>query len=249
MRRVDSVATSPRSLALLLTAAVTPAAVPALKRLNPAVRAADYRGALRWWKDRAALFEQIIWLESSGSDLAHAIADSYRDEIVSAVGLVVGFPAHRGKGYGETLLLEHAASMHIDSTHLVKCTGRIRVANAKALLAAVTPSTEIMVRMGKDLAYVDTRFFVIARPLLDRFLAGLKESIDDEAGVPFERAVALRVLKLASEGVRVTFWPTPPRYIGTGGASDRRYDSLAARLKWPVRSVLYRTKRLGDYLA
>jgi hypothetical protein len=238
----------PVSVTLVLTATVDPRPVPKLVQTQPAARAAEYATALRRWTRESSLFKKIIWWENSNHPLAHKIAAEFAPTVSAHVFRAEPFESRLGKGYGEALMLEQIAHVGIGSTYALKCTGRLSVVNIRSLLSILHSAPDIVIRLSQDLTYADSRLFVVSSKLLPELTADLEGEVNDDRGAYLEHALARRVLRLASEGAKIRFWATPPRFRGRSGSTGRSYDSLPARLGWPAEAVFYRIKRLGTFL-
>lgn len=239
------------SVNLILTATVAPKTVPALVQVHVADRFHDYRQALKRWGRKATMFQRVHWWENSNHQLAHDLASEFSSAVVPHIFGPEDFDTRLGKGYGEALMLERIASDDIDADHYLKCTGRLTVSNISALISAfkrTNPPPDLVISLAQDLSYVDTRLFLVSSELMPKLVAGLKSEVDDSAGRYLEHAVARRVLLLASSGTRIGFWKDAPRFCGTSASTGQRYDSLAARLRWPAASLLYKLKRHGTFI-
>src|SRR5437588_6980678 len=122
------------SVTLIITATVDPRPVPALVLTRADRRADEYRDALRFWMRKSNLFHRIEWWENSNHKLARQIAADFAPLVHPNVFRAEPFDSHRGKGYGEALMLEKIASAVTGSDYVLKCTGRLSVANISSLL-------------------------------------------------------------------------------------------------------------------
>lgn len=238
----------PATVTLVLTATVDPQPMPKLVSTEPQTRATEYETALRRWTGDSSIFERIIWWENSGHQLAHKIAAEFAPKISAHVVTEAPFESGLGKGYGEALMLEQIALAGIDSKYMLKCTGRLSVANIRSLLSSLDSEPDIVIRLTQDFTYVDSRLFVVSSKLLRTLTLGLKGEVNDNRGAYLEHALARRVLRLATEGAQIRFWSAWPRFRGRSGSTGQQYDSLGQRLLWPAEALLYRTKRLGRFL-
>ncbi len=158
------------------------------------------------------------------------------------------FDSRLGRGYGEALMLEQLARAGIGSKYVLKCTGRLGVANIGSLLTSLDSGPDIVIRLTKDFAYADSWLFVVSSELLSDLTSNLANEVNDSRGSYLEHALARRVLRLAGEGAHVRFWASWPRLVGRSGATGQRYDSVRSQLLWPAKSLLYRIKRLESFL-
>jgi hypothetical protein len=232
----------------VLTATVDPLPVPKLVQTQPDGRAEEYRAALRQWTLESALFKEMMWWENSDHPLAHQIAAEFAPGVSAYVFREVAFDSGLGKGYGEALMLERVAHVGIESEYMLKCTGRLSVANLRSVLYTLHSAPDIAVRLSQDLTYVDSRFFLVRSTLLPELISELKSDVNDNRGKYLEHAIARRVLRLAAEGAKIGFWAAVPRFRGQSGSTGKRYDSLKSRVRWPAEALLYRIKRLGTFL-
>ncbi len=238
----------PASVTLVLTATVDPRPVPKLVQTQAEARAAEYDIALQRWTRESRLFTKIVWWENSNHPLANKIAAKFASTVSTHVFTAEPFDSGLGKGYGEAQMLEQIAHAGIGSKYMLKCTGRLSVANIGSLLTTLDSAPDIVIRLTKDFAYADSRLFVVSSALLSDLTSNLASEVNDSRGLYLEHALARRVLRLAGDGARVRFWAAWPRFVGRSGSTGQRYDSVGSQLLWPAKALLYRIKRSGSFL-
>lgn len=155
-----------------MTATITPpAGVPALQRVDPAQRLADYESALSFYIGLpAAVVNRVVFAENSGSDLGslRAIADRLGEgkdvELVSFGGL--DYPVAHGRAVGEMRLIETALARSRllaglgDREPFWKVTGRLRFTNLASLIATAPEGAGLYVDFRRHpRPWVDTRVF------------------------------------------------------------------------------------------
>ena len=155
-----------------MTATVTPpAGVPALRRVDPAERLADYEEALRFYLGLPDdVVDRLVFAENSRSDLGslQRIADDHGDgkrvELLSFDGL--DYPVEHGRGVGETRLIETALVRSRllgelrDEEPFWKVTGRLRFTNLDRLVRSLPPGAALYVDFRRiPRPWVDTRVF------------------------------------------------------------------------------------------
>lgn len=245
--RSRPISTSP-TIALLLTATLNPGRTPSVKVSSPEERLRDYRLAARRWLRKAHLFAERILLENSAHSSMASLRDEFGDEFT-----IISFTGNdgadqRGKGYGEAAMLERLSTeVSVKSDYLLKGTGRLYVRNIETLLRGLRAGPDIVVRVSRDLSFADSRLFAVRASLTEELFAGLQEGVDEAEGIYLEHALARRVMKLASEGVRIASWPGPPYYVGRSASTGERYDSIAKTLRWPLQVLSYRIGRLSQF--
>jgi hypothetical protein len=230
--------------ALVLTATIEPRHEGYVAIADPYERYLHYQRALRRWAARRDLFSHIVFCESSGHRLCQELEGEFGDQVqVLALADLPEYPAHLGKSYGEALILERfAAAADITATHVVKCTGRLYVRNARRLLAGLDDGIDMLVRLRRDLRFADSRFFACRTALLPTLVADLKALIDDGAHVYMEHALARCALRYRGGGARIESFPLPPLLAGRSASNRRRYDSLSAHGQW-LRDLVLGTTR------
>ena len=125
---------------LLLSATIKPPeGMPALVRVDPAQRLADYSGALGFYSQLLShCFDAIVFAENSQWDLSSLRRQMAKDgmedkvEFISFNGL--NYPPSYGRGYGEFLLVDYAVAHSeflraFSEASVWKCTGRYIVRN------------------------------------------------------------------------------------------------------------------------
>jgi hypothetical protein len=142
------------------------------------------------------------------------------------------FDSGLGKGYGEAQMLEQIAHAGIGSKYMLKCTGRLSVANIGSLLTTLDSAPDIVIRLTKDFAYADSRLFVVSSALLSDLTSNLASEANDSRGLYLEHALARRVLRLAGRR-------SPRPFLGRIASvrGTERLDWPTVRLRRIVASV------------
>lgn len=228
---------------LLLTATVDPGGMGQTIRADPAVRLKDYSSALLWWKACTNGSHRIMLYETSGYPLPQWWYSLAGVTVVQR--LANDYPKTRGKGFGEARMLQWALAQDqlLAEDWVVKCTGRIRVANAGNLMRQLCQraSLEICVNVSKGGKWADSRFFAGRPAVLARLMSDFDIEVDDSVGRYFEHVLAQRVLRLASEGVVIGPWADLPRYLGVSASTGTRYeDGFGGYLRWLAKRSAYR---------
>jgi len=231
--------------ALVLTATISPRHQGYVAIADPQERYLHYRQALRRWAAHRDLFSDIVFGESSGHRLCGELEREFGDRVrVVVLADLPDYPAGRGKGYGEALILERlAASAGIAARQVVKCTGRLYVRNVRRVLAGLDDGVDMRVRLRRTgRCFADSRFFACRTALLPALVRDLKALIDDSAHVYMEHALARCALRYRGEGARIESFPVPPLLAGRSASTNRRYDSLSAHGQW-LRDLVLGTTR------
>ena len=157
---------------LLMTATIRPPqGVPALQRVDPAERLADYERALAFYLSLSSVtVDRVVFAENSGSDLGSLEriaqqAGGRKDvEFLSFEGL--DYPVEHGRSVGETRLIETALERSRllselgDDTLFWKVTGRLRFVNIDRLIATTPAGAGLYVDFRRfPRPWVDTRVF------------------------------------------------------------------------------------------
>jgi hypothetical protein len=157
---------------LVMTATVTPpAGVPALQRVDPADRLADYEVALRFYLGLPDdVIDRLVFAENSDSDIAalERAAERHRGgkdvELLSFDGL--DYPVEHGRAVGEVKLIDTALSRSRllrdlgDHGVFWKVTGRLRFKNLPRLVAGAPAAPRLYADFRRHpRPWVDLRVF------------------------------------------------------------------------------------------
>jgi hypothetical protein len=213
-------------------------------RRDPAVRRRDYENALRCWLETPGNF-QIVFCENSGSDLSSLQTlceqhNPYRRQVEFLSFDAPAYAPHKGKGYGEMLILEHAlkhSRLIQPQSPLIKVTGRHYMKNFSALLQAVEQhsETEIFCIFYQGLTYVDTRCFVMRACLAEKYLLPLAEQINEEQHLWFEHVTAQAVHRAIADQ---HCWRLPPEAFEIVGTSATHGGAELLALPQRVKAAL-----------
>ncbi|HKP20231.1 MAG TPA: hypothetical protein VJT68_01850 [Thermoleophilaceae bacterium] len=177
-----------------MTATITPpAGVPALQRVDPAERLADYERALSFYVGLPdSIVNRVVFAENSGTELGslRAIADregaGKEVELVSFDGL--DYPVAHGRAVGEMRLIDTALSRSRllgalgDDEPFWKVTGRLRFTNLPGLIATAPKGAGLYVDFRRyPRPWVDTRVFAATpRAFRDLLLSRVELLRQDE---------------------------------------------------------------------
>jgi hypothetical protein len=219
--------------AVLLTATVSVGGMIATRRADPAVRLADYAGALtRWLAQRDC--PPLVFCESSGHDLAdlERIARERNPgktpvEFLSFSGNT--YPPGRGKGYGEMGIMDHALahSRLLSAARMIlKVTGRLVVPNAARIAGCLSlAGIQVYCDLRDNLVRADSRVFAASPEFLREFLLPLREQVDDARQVSFEHVLARAVHLALAGGACWALLPEAPDIRGVSATTDEAYPS------------------------
>ena len=205
---------------LLLTATIDPGECCHLVRRDPAVREADYLGALQSWIEETNF--PIVFCENSGYDLSrirHLVA-RYPERRVELLQFRGNDQSKiRGKGYGELLIMEHAlkhSRILRRSKYMVKVTGRLFISNLNDVIRGLDNGQgDFFVASFPHHQWLDKELIhsqcVIAKPgFVKQYLTKHKDDISDLAGYYLEHALYAAVQDAVKDGhVRATFRVMP----------------------------------------
>jgi hypothetical protein len=225
--------TDPKSLYILLTATVDIRGVDAARN-DPLERLSDYRWALERWSQTPG-FDGLIFVENSGYDIdslrripaAHGWTEA-AVEFLSFDGQ--DFPRHRGKGFGETVNLEHVLSnsrlLASREARLLRVNGRNYVQNIGAFADAIGPdtNTDILCDLRAMLIWGDGRVLGGSVRFFEHYVVPYGRDVDDSRGYYFEHALARAVHRAMADGLVWSPFPEPPRIQGFSGTSNQRHD-------------------------
>jgi hypothetical protein len=214
---------SQESFVLLLTATIDPGATTMVARKDPQVRLRDYQYSLTAWLSSGAV-GKIVLYENSGSDISSLkdIAQRFPDldvEFHSFFGNESG--SSKGKGYAELLgiarTLEQSQLIR-NCRFMVKCTGRITLANANKVFRLVNDMEfDVMCSLGRNLTFADSRLFAAKPSFISQYLIPQQAIIDDSNGVFFEHALACATARALSDRKRWLPFPVFPDIRGISG--------------------------------
>ena len=208
-----------------MTATVTPpAGVPALQRVDPAERLADYERALRFYLGLPdEILNRVVFAENSNSDIGalERVAESHRGgkdvELLSFDGL--DYPVEHGRAVGEMRLLDTALRRSRlmgalpDDQPFWKVTGRLRFTNLARLVASAPPDAGL---------YADFRRY--PRPWVDIRVFACTPRAFRELLLP--RVALLRQDELEREG-----WSAPEERLFGELLPERQRARIEPRLR------------------
>ena len=224
-------------LPLLLTGTVHVRDIPFTARADPELRLQDYRAAMQQWLRNRSV-SRVVFCENSGFDL-----DSFSDllEYAGSQGKQLEllsfeappYPSHRGKGYGEMLILRHAL-LHSEILQqgglFIKVTGRYYVSNICAIIqGAELSGVDVMATLSHRLTFANSAVFCASAAFISDYLLPAKGDVDDSAGVYFEHVLARAIHRGMSEGVNWAPLPAIPRIQGVSGTSGLEYKHSFVR--------------------
>jgi len=256
--RVLAQVSSPATPALLLlTATISPPdGMPALQRVDPAARRADYESALSFYLGLpSAVVNRIVLAENSDSELGslERIAQAHgagKDvELLSFAGH--DFPAEHGRMVGELRTMETAfersrlLSALGDDELFWKVTGRLRFTNMERLVATTPPGAALYADFRKlPRPWVDTRVYA-ATPQAFRELFATRIDLMRQGeidGLGYTAPEHRLFEELMSERARFTIVPrlrAEPRIEGFSG-HGHDYARPTRRLWTSARAVIRR---------
>ncbi len=220
-----------RAITLLLTATVNPGATGMVARRDPLVRLGDYESALSKWLSVSPPL-RIVFCENTGFDLARlqATAAASPVEFISFRGN--DGAKQRGKGYSEIAILEHALAesrLISASEVVVKCSGRLFVANAPQVFRALASTDfDVMCTLKQNLSFSDSRFFAATPQFLRQHLLPQACIVDDTQGIYFEHALACAVADAVAHRKKWRPFEVFPRIQGISGTHGKSMTDSAA---------------------
>ncbi len=148
-----------------------------------------------------------------------------------------------GKGYGEMMILEHASkhsSFFKQSDFICKITGRYKIRNIKQLLDFyIQEKPEIMVMLGQQLNYSDSRLFFGTPSFFTEVLLKYSDQVDDSKKFYFEHALCKAVLEAVGSGYSYLPFKYKIRISGQSGTDGLFYpDGFFSWYKWNLLHIL-----------
>lgn len=241
-----------------MTATITPpAGVPALQRVDPAERLADYERALSFYLSLPAnVLDRVVFAENSGSDLvsleriAQAQPGGKEVELVSFHGL--DYPVEHGRGVGETRLIDTALGRSRllralgDDEPFWKVTGRLRFTNLDRLIVSAPIGIDLYVDFRRfPRPWVDTRLFACTRRAFRELLMSrielMRQDELDRSGysAPEERLFEELLPERASGRVvpRLRVEPRIEGFSGQGGDYARPLRRVWSATRGTIRRL------------
>lgn len=242
-----------RRTLIVMTATITPAqGIGNSVRVDPALRLSEYLEAFRHYASLPdELVQGILFLENSGHDLTpfrelqRTLGTRKQIEFLSTS---TDYPAEKGKGYGEFLMLDQGMS-HLRAqgwpgdTQVWKVTGRLIVKNMARMVRQAPPAFALYAdfrhvpvlgsRLGGN-EWLELRLVAFSLDGYDRHFRGHYGD-----GYVIERAFFDRLFPLVQtrpQGVHPRF-RTQPELEGFSGYSNKSYSSLEYRMKGAIRSL------------
>lgn len=225
---------SPDQISILLTAAIDVKGIGQMQRADTQTRLDDYSQALRKWLDDPWV-RNIIFVENSGypldtlKDLVKQHPSGKQVEFLSFDGQ--DFPRHLGKGYGETLALQHVlahSSQLATTTRFLKVNGRYYVPNLTAVLRDLTPEVHVFCNITRALTFSDSRVFGGSRLFLD-YVCRAGAEVNDSEGFWFEHTLSRAALRAIADGLSWSFISNLPVIDGVSGTMNSAYQEHAFR--------------------
>lgn len=221
--------------AVLLTAAIRPDPRFRVALADADRRLGQYVASLRAW---------LSFAEDTGA-VVIVVETSQSADILSSAGLVesgrleivewspAASAVERGKGAVEAGAIDHVVGLLADRrvTTLTKVTGRLRLANPRAVLSELAPNSA-MVRRTLDRRFADTRLIHAALDVWGNVLGEMANEVDEADRVYLEHVVALRLIRAEYErGTAVLRFPQRPRFLGQSGTSGANYGGAGSGIR------------------
>lgn len=222
---------------VVLTATVIPhAGVQVLSLADPRERLNQYCASLSVWAQACRHMGFSLCLVDNSSELPARDREALEAAAAeAALGFFPDLDPHPNKGVGEARLLDAAFTSGLldGSSRIVKCTGRLFIANLAACFPDEPRSESLQVLLNSRLTAADSRVFGATTDVWKTYLLGLDTpQLDLSRGfVAFEQALARATLRALSDGVPLTRFPALPRWVGQSGGHGTDYGSLRQRVK------------------
>lgn len=228
---------------LLLTGCINPMGMAQTVLVDTERRKAQYVAAISFYLSKIQL--PIIFVENSGCDISEHFTEAIVNERLECLTFKSNYDKERGKGLGESLIIEYALShscLLSASSVILKITGRIQIANIKVLLKATPPSqdtifTDYSTKKGEQ----NLLKSVIVQAPIDfwKLFLDYKKYINDSQGIYFEHILKYAADKWYTKGHEYTYFPYPILYTGFSGSTGQEYRKKHPYLNWFIKFVLY----------
>lgn len=227
---------------ILLTGCIEPGGMQFTSLQNPVLRKAQYVAAIHYYLQQTTC--HVLFVENSGQDISPEFKDSpqrHRLEFLTFHGN--DFDKSLGKGYGEMLILEYAlkhSAFMAQSIFICKITGRYKMLNIRKLLDFyMEGKSQLMVLLGQELNYSDSRLFFANYNFYKHIFIKYKDVVDDSKGRYFEHALCKAVLEAVNAGFSYLPFKYKLRISGQSGTDSVFYkDSLLSWYPWNVLHML-----------
>lgn len=215
-------------ISIILTSTIDVRGISNMERADTKTRLEDYHLALTKWLENPWV-HNIIFVENSGysldslKDLVNSHENRKAVEFLSFDGQ--NFPRSLGKGYGETLALQHILehSKQLQATRrFLKVNGRYYVPNLLEVLREMAPETSVFCNLTKSLSYADSRVFGGDIEFL-AYVCRQGLTVDDSRGFWFEHALSKAALLAIADGMTWRFICRRPIIEGMSGTMNRAY--------------------------
>lgn len=217
--------------AVLLTAAVTPDPRFRVALSDTEQRLRQYAESIGEWLSFAQTMGAVVVVvetsQSTDTLRAHIRRPGDRLEILDYVPSAT--MVEKGKGSVEAGAIDHAVGVLAGKgvTAVTKVTGRLRVTNARDVLAPLDPNS-VMVRRTLDRRYVDSRLIHASTDVWTGVLHDMALELNDASGTYLEHVAALRLIRAEHErGTSVMRFPRRPRFRGQSGTSGGQYGGVS----------------------
>jgi hypothetical protein len=245
------VARGVRPAAVVMTATLSPPQLmPCGRRADPALRLKDYLDAFDFYLGLSdQLVDRIILLENSDADLSvfRWLANArHSKKEIQLLNTTSDYPAEKGKGYGEFLMLDRGLQTAIANQTqwpglFWKVTGRLKVLNLEEMIARAPGDYDIYCDLrdvplvGEMLGgnqWMELRLFSFSSLGYNRYIRGKYD-----LGAVLEKEL-FHVLKqhMHEDGCGIIpRFNVQPELQGYCGLSNESYQSLGYRTKGIVR--------------
>jgi hypothetical protein len=237
---------------LVMTATIQPPpGMPGTARSDPGQRRGEYLAAFQSYLDiDDGLLDQIVIFENSDADLSDFAAAAEKAKTRKKIQLITtpsDYPADRGKGYGEFLMMDWGISEltsrgAIDqTTKMWKVTGRLNVRNIATVLRTAPKSYAVYCDLrnvpviGESLGgnrWMELRLFSFTLPAYNALFRG-----QYGVGMVLEKEffpIVDQVFRSKAFQVYPRF-RTQPVFEGFSGFSNASYTSFSYRMKNAIR--------------
>lgn len=227
---------------ILLTGCIDPAGMHFTNLQDIEVRKSQYIEAIQYYLQQTNC--HILFVENSGIDISaefNSNPDLGRLEFLTFKGN--NFDKSLGKGYGEMMILDHATRNSVffqRSAFMCKITGRYQIRNIKQLLASyVAEKKEIMVLLGQQLNYSDSRIFFATPSFFRDILLKYQDQVNDLKKSYFEHVLCKAVLEAVTLGYTYMPFKYKIRISGQSGTDGQFYkDNFLSWYFWNLLHIL-----------
>lgn len=235
---------------ILLTACINPSGMAFTALQDKDVRLQQYREALDWYLKNVS--NKIVFVENTCYDISPLYEDyikSGRLEVLTFYGN--DFSRNKGKGYGETLIIEYAlqnSAFLSNSCQVIKVTGRYICPDINKILKKCKQINTIYAFLLKDKKGLecDSRVAVFPVPFLESTFLPRKDEINDSNHYYFEHLLYSASRQWIKKGYafKEIWFPIDIQGVSGSVGTEYKKNTLKTKICFYIHYLLH---RIGYY--